>query len=72
MDKKRREFIKRSSIASAGLGLGLGIISCDEKIATISIPENERIRIGIIGMGDRGSAIIKVLNCSFSFYIVVP
>jgi len=59
---ERREFIKRSSIATVGLGLGLGIMSCDEESATISIPDSERIRIGIIGMGNRGGAIIKVLN----------
>ncbi len=57
---KRREFITKSSIASVGLSMALG--SCEQKIAAISIPENDRIRIGIIGMGDRGSAIIKVLN----------
>lgn len=57
---KRREFITKSSIASVGLGLGLG--SCKEQIRAIPIPESDRIRIGIIGMGDRGSAIIKVLN----------
>ncbi len=59
---ERREFIKRSSIATVGLGLGLSIMSCEQKIAAISIPDSERIRIGIIGLGDRGSAIIKVLN----------
>ena len=59
---ERREFIKRSSIATVGLGLGLGVMSCDEKLAAISIPDSERIRIGIIGMGNRGGAIIKVLN----------
>ena len=57
---KRREFITKSSIASMGLGLGLS--SCEQKIPTIPIPESDRIRIGIIGMGDRGNAIIKVLN----------
>jgi len=69
---ERREFIRRSSIASAGLTLGLGIMSCDEKIAAISssIPDSEKIRIGIVGMGDRGSAIIKVLNHSPIYKVI--
>jgi len=65
---KRREFITKSSIASVGLSMAL--VSCEQKIAAISIPESDRIRIGIIGMGDRGSAIIKVLNASPIFKVV--
>lgn len=59
---ERRDFIKRSSLATAGLGLGIGIMSCKQKSGIIPIPDGEKIRIGIIGMGDRGGAIIKVLN----------
>lgn len=59
---ERREFIRKSSYGTAGLGLGLGMLSCKEKIVPISIPEGDKIRIGIVGMGDRGSAIIRVLN----------
>ena len=60
---ERREFIKRSSIASAGLSLGLGLISCDEKIAAISssIPDSENIRIGIVGMGANHQKEIEFL-----------
>ena len=57
---KRREFITKSSFASVGLSMALG--SCEQKITPISIPESDKIRIGIIGMGDRGNAIIRVLN----------
>lgn len=59
---ERREFIKKSSVGSMGLSLGLGMISCKQKPVPVSISDGERIRIGIIGMGDRGSAIIRVLN----------
>lgn len=60
---ERREFIKKSSIATIGIGLGYGLLSCVRNNMVIApVPDNERIRIGIIGMGDRGSSIIKVLN----------
>ena len=63
---KRREFLLKSSIITAGIGVGLA--GCkdnnDNEVAPTLIPDGERVRIGIIGMGDRGSTIIKVLNAS--------
>ncbi len=60
---KRRQFVKDSLIVPVGIGLGMGIAaSCKQKPVAVAIPESEKIRIGIIGMGDRGSAIIRVLN----------
>lgn len=62
---ERREFIKQSSKLTAGLGIGLSAVSCTQEEAkktALVFPDAERIRIGIIGMGDRGGAIINVLN----------
>lgn len=66
---KRREFLINSSIIAAGIGIGL--VGCsDNKIVPTIIPDEERIRVGIIGLGDRGSTIIKVLNNSPELKII--
>ena len=58
---ERRDFLLKSSLITAGVGIGL--IGCKRNVAPMAyIPDGERIRVGIIGMGDRGSAIIDVLN----------
>jgi predicted dehydrogenase len=66
---ERREFIIKSSLITAGIGFG--IVGCGkEKYTPIAIPEEERIKIGIIGLGDRGSTIIDVLNNTPQFKII--
>lgn len=67
---ERREFIKKSSIITAGLGVGLGFLSCNQEGQPIIIPDSEKIRIGIIGMGERGGHIIRVLNESPIFKVI--
>ena len=67
---KRREFIKTSSIVPLGIGLGLGAVSCKQETIAIPVPDSEKIRIGIVGMGDRGSSIIQVLNASPIYKII--
>lgn len=58
---ERREFLIKSSIITAGISAG--ILGCvEKKNEPIIVPENQRIKIGIIGMGDRGSTIIKSVN----------
>ncbi len=58
---ERRDFIQKTSFITAGIGFGL--IGCKNfNIAPPPIPDAERIRVGIIGLGDRGSTIINVLN----------
>ncbi len=49
---------------------GVGLIGCKESVAPQTFPDSERIRIGIIGMGDRGSTIIQVLNQLPEFKVV--
>jgi len=66
---ERREFLIKASILSAGVGAGL--VGCmQEKYKPLVIPDNERIKIGIIGLGDRGNAIIEVLNNSPEFKVI--
>lgn len=57
---ERRDFLIKSSLLTVGAGVGL--IACKQAVAPIVVPEGERIRIGIVGLGDRGSTIINVLN----------
>lgn len=66
---ERREFLIKSSIITAGIGVG--IVGCSkDKVAPIVLPDAERIKIGIIGLGDRGSTIIDVLNHSPEFKVI--
>ncbi len=57
---KRREFLIKTSIVSAGIGASL--IACKKQVTPVIVPEGERIRVGIVGLGNRGSSIIEVLN----------
>ncbi|MBN1927759.1 MAG: Gfo/Idh/MocA family oxidoreductase [Prolixibacteraceae bacterium] len=57
---KRRDFITKSTLVAAGVGIGLA--GCKRLITPAPVPENERIKVGIIGLGDRGSTIIHVLK----------
>jgi predicted dehydrogenase len=57
---KRRAFITKSTLVTAGVGMGL--LACNKKTTPPIVPDSERIRVGIIGLGDRGSSIIEVLN----------
>ncbi len=70
---ERRKFIKKSSLATAGLGLGLA--SCIKESETIravplTVADGDKIRIGIIGLGVRGGHIIKVLNALPIFKVI--
>ena len=65
---KRREFIIKTSLLTAGAGVGL--MACENNIVPVSVPDGERIRLGIIGLGDRGSTIIQVLNQLPEFKII--
>ncbi|WP_099464337.1 Gfo/Idh/MocA family oxidoreductase [Parabacteroides provencensis] len=53
----RRDFIKKSSLAAAGLTVGMGFPTIDVKGSIIGA--NERIRMGFIGVGNRGSQLLE-------------
>ncbi|NMH87097.1 Gfo/Idh/MocA family protein [Flavivirga algicola] len=55
---KRREFITKSSMASAGIIAGTATLGAINK----KFSSNDTINIGIIGTGDRGGGLIPVLN----------
>ena len=50
----RRDFITKSSLAAAGLGLGAGVFPVSGKV----LGANDKIRMGFIGVGNRGSQLL--------------
>ncbi|MBN2484948.1 MAG: Gfo/Idh/MocA family oxidoreductase [Bacteroidales bacterium] len=66
---ERRTFIKNSSLAAIGTGIGLW--SCKgNKFNLVPVPENEKIRIGVVGIGARGTDILRVLSKVAEFKVV--
>ena len=59
-----------SSIATAAAGVGLVACSNKNKFVLNEVPENSRLRLGIIGVGSRGSGILKVLKQVPEFKVV--
>ena len=53
----RRDFIKKSTIAATGLSLGLSSLSLK---GTHVRGANDRIRVGFIGVGNRGSQLLRL------------
>jgi len=54
----RREFVVKTGMASAGVTMGLaGMSAIDYKRITGA---NEKIRVGFIGVGNRGSQLLKI------------
>jgi len=51
----RRDFISKSTLAAAGLGLGAGVFPVSGKI----LGANEKIRVGFIGIGNRGTQLME-------------
>lgn len=54
----RREFIAKSAVASAGLMLGVNSFASSEKQR--SVGPNAKIRVGFIGIGNRGSQLLEL------------
>jgi len=60
MEKKnttRREFISRSTLAAGGLAIGLNSITAP--VSGKNLGANEKVRVGFIGVGNRGSQLLK-------------
>lgn len=58
----RRNFIRNSSLIAAGIGIGLSACKKAKKFVLTPIPKGEKLKIGIIGTGVRGSAIMETLT----------
>jgi predicted dehydrogenase len=53
----RREFIAKTTLAATGLSLGLNTISAD---GTRTPGASDKIRVGFIGVGNRGTQLLKL------------
>jgi predicted homoserine dehydrogenase-like protein len=53
----RRDFIAKTTLAAAGLSLGLNAKSAN---GILSAGPNDKIRVGFIGVGNRGSQLLKL------------
>lgn len=62
MSQSRRDFLKLSTVTAAALGLGLVACKRQEKFVLQPIPEPDRIKVGLIGAGNRGKSILKALE----------
>lgn len=60
----RRDFIKKSSLATAGLTLG------DLSMAPGPFSKNDTVQLGVIGTGNRGGGIIRLLQSMPQFKTV--
>ena len=57
MDSDRRKFIKQSALSTAGLAMSTGVFSAPYSQKVIG--SNDKIRIGFIGLGNRGSQLLS-------------
>ena len=57
MSTTRRDFIKKTSLAAAGLTVGMGFPTIDAKKSILGA--NDRVRMGFIGVGNRGSQLLE-------------
>ena len=57
MDSDRRKFIKQSALSTAGLAMSTGVFSAPYSQKVIG--SNDKIRIGFIGLGNRGSQLLN-------------
>ncbi|WP_248722454.1 Gfo/Idh/MocA family protein [Seonamhaeicola sp. ML3] len=62
MTRTRRDFIKLSSLSATAIGLGLVACNTKEDFKLAEVPDSERIKVGLIGVGNRGKSILKALE----------
>ncbi len=59
---ERRDFLIKASLVSAGIGIGLAGCKSKPEFSLIPVAEADKIKVGIIGLGNRGGTIIEVLS----------
>ncbi|WP_372772231.1 Gfo/Idh/MocA family protein [Mangrovibacterium sp.] len=67
---KRRDFLKVTSSTTLAMGVGLYACTNVSKFKLDLVPDNKRLRIGIIGVGERGNGILEVLQNVPEFKVV--
>ena len=59
MDNKRRDFLKKATLATAGLSLANGVNAMSASSYNNIIGSNDRINVAIQGLGRRYGAFLK-------------
>lgn len=67
---ERRDFLKLSSAATVAAGIGLAACSHKKRFERVDVPDKERLKLGIIGVGSRGGGILRVLQKVPEFKVV--
>lgn len=62
MSQSRRDFLKLSTTTAAALGLGFVACNRKEKFKLDTVADTERIKVGLIGVGNRGKSILKAIE----------
>jgi len=60
-NKSRRDFIKKSALTVAGISVGTAAFPTIDVKGTI-IGTNDKVRMGIIGVGNRGTQLLQALT----------
>ena len=60
--KSRRDFLKISAAATAVVGLGLVACKREEPFVMANVADQDKIKVGLIGAGDRGKSILIALQ----------
>ncbi|MDQ1296109.1 MAG: hypothetical protein QG611_87 [Bacteroidota bacterium] len=58
MKKSRREFLKTAAATTAGIAVGMKTFGSSQTVRTIG--PNDKIRVGFIGIGNRGSQLLAL------------
>jgi predicted dehydrogenase len=67
---KRRDFLKFSGTTAVAMGIGLYACTNKKEFRLQPIADGKRLKIGIIGVGERGKGILEVLKNVPEFKVV--
>lgn len=62
MSESRRKFLRLSAVSAAAITIGLEACNSKEKFVLGKVAEADQLKVGVIGTGNRGKDIIRVLN----------
>lgn len=70
MSQSRRDFLKMSTATAAALGLAMVACKRKESFVMQNIPDAEKLKVAVIGVGNRGKSILSALKFVAQFKVV--
>lgn len=61
-NQSRRDFLRMSAATTAALGLGMVACKREEKFVMPQVEDQDKIKVGVIGVGNRGKSILKAIQ----------